>query len=114
MENLKLMAAVGVVLLLTSVACGGDTGEQVVTGRVVDAIARDLVEIESLTVRDADSQIWEFTTTGPVGISVGHLRQHQALGQKIQVTFRKIGGQLIASDVRDAVVVDEVVPEGTP
>ena len=102
MKNLKLITAVSLALLLIAVACGGDSGEQVVVGRVVDAIARDIVEIESLTVRDADSQIWEFTTNGPVGISVGHLRQHQALGAKIEVTYRKIGGQFIAYDVRDA------------
>ena len=103
MKNLKLITAVSLALLLIAADCGGDSGEKVVVGRVVDAIARDIVEIESLTVRDADSQIWEFTTIGPVGISVGHLRQHQALGAKIEVTYRKIGGQFIASDVRDAV-----------
>jgi len=56
-----------------------------------------------LTVRDAQSHIWEFTTEGPVGISVGHLRQHQALAEKIQVTYHKVDGILIATDVRDAV-----------
>lgn len=110
MKNLKLLAVGTIVVLLMAVACGGDSGEQVITGRVIDAIARDIVEIELLTVRDADSQVWEFTTIGPVGISVGHLRQHQALGAKIQVTFRKIGGQLIASDVRDAAIATEGNP----
>jgi len=103
MKKITLLALASVTILLIAVACGDDSGEQVVVGRVVDAIARDIVEIESLTVRDADSQIWEFTTNGPVGISVGHLRQHQALGAKIEVTYRKIGGQFIAFDVRDAV-----------
>ena len=50
MDNLKVMLAAVVVLLLPSVACAGDTGEQVVIGRVVDVIARNIVEIESLTV----------------------------------------------------------------
>ena len=103
MKKITLLALASVTILLIAVACGDDSGEQVVVGRVVDAIARDIVEIESLTVRDADSQIWEFTTNGSVGISVGHLRQHQALGAKIEVTYRKIGGQFIAFDVRDAV-----------
>ena len=82
MDNLKVMLAAIVVLLLPSVACAGDTGEQVVIGRVVDVIARNIVEIESLTVQDADDQIWEFTTTDYVGVSAGHLRQHQVLGEK--------------------------------
>lgn len=102
MKNLTLITVVSAALLLIAVACGGDTGEQVVVGRVVDATARNIEEIELLIVRDADSQVWEFTTSGSVGISIGHLRQHQALGVKIQVTYREIGGQLMASDVRDA------------
>ncbi|MBC8280180.1 MAG: hypothetical protein H8E48_05280 [Chloroflexi bacterium] len=110
MKNLMLITAASVAVFLIAVACGDDSSEKVVTGRVVDAIARDIVELESLTVRDADSQIWEFTTTGPVGMSIGHLRQHQALGAKIQVTYRKIGGQLIASDIQDAVLADEKTP----
>ena len=36
MDNLKVMLAAIVVLLIPSVACAGDTGEQVVIGRVVD------------------------------------------------------------------------------
>ena len=114
MDNLKVMLAAVVVLLLPSVACAGDTGEQVVIGRVVDVIARNIVEIQLLTVQDADDQIWEFTTTDYVGVSAGHLRQHQVLGEKIQVTYRKIGGQLNASDVRDAVVVPGNAPSKTP
>ncbi len=108
MKNLMLIIAASLTISLVAVACGGDSDEKTVTGRVVDVIARSIAELESLTVREADSQIWEFITTGPVGMTPGHLRQHQASGDKITVTYRKIGGQLVASDVQDA-----VVPEGT-
>jgi hypothetical protein len=110
MKNLMLIISASVALLLVAAACGGDSGEKVVTGRVVDAITRDIVELESLTVRDSDSQIWEFTTTGPIGMSMGHLRQHQALAAKIQVTYTKVGDLLIASNIQDAAVADGETP----
>ena len=88
-------------LLLVAVACGGG-GEKSVTGMVVEAVERDLVEIELLRVRDAGGKVWEFTTEGPVGINASHLRQHQVLGEMVVVTYTEENGSLIATDVSDA------------
>ena len=97
-KKLTLAAAV----LFIAVACGGG-GEKVVTGLVVEAVERNLAEIELLRVRDGAGRVWEFSTDGSVGISAAHLRQHQVLGEKVTVTYKEKDGRLIAVDVRDAV-----------
>ena len=97
--RLKLGLAAAAVLLV-AVACGG--GEKTVTGIVLEAVERDLVEIELLRVRDADGRVFEFTTKGPVGINAAHLRQHQVLGERVVVTYTEENGSLIATDVSDA------------
>ena len=96
--GLKLGLAAAAVLLV-AVACGG--GEKTVTGIVLEAVERDLVEIELLRVRDVDGRVFEFTTKGPVGINAAHLRQHQVLGERIVVTYTEENGSLIATDVSD-------------
>ncbi|MCH8988714.1 MAG: hypothetical protein IIA92_07890 [Chloroflexi bacterium] len=101
LKKMALAVAVVVPLLLIA-ACGGGTKE--VMGLVLEAVERDLVEIELLRVRDDDGRVWEFSTEGPVGVSAAHLRQHQLAGEKVVVTYQEERGRLIAVDVRDAPV----------
>ena len=101
LKKMALAVAVVVPLLLIA-ACGGGANE--VTGLVLEAVGRDLVEIELLRVRDDGGRVWEFSTEGPVGVSAAHLRQHQLAGEKVLVTYREEHGRLIAVDVRDAPV----------
>jgi hypothetical protein len=96
-----LVAVAGLIVLLMAVACGGGNGEESVTGIVVEAVERDLVEIELLRVRDRAGKTWEFTTEGNVGISAAHLRQHQVLGDGVVVKYKEVAGRLIAVDIRD-------------
>ena len=96
----KLALAASILFIVA--ACGGG-GEKVVTGVVVEAVERNLAEIELLRVRDGDGRVWEFSTQGSVGMTAAHLRQHQVLGEKVTVTYKEEGGRLIAVDVRDAV-----------
>jgi hypothetical protein len=86
-------------LLLLAVACGG--GDKTVTGLVLEAVERNIVEIELLKVRDRSGKVWEFTTVGNVGISAAHLKQHQVLGQGVVVVYEEEGGNLIATEIRD-------------
>ena len=88
--------------MLIAAACGGDS-EKTVTGLIVEAVERDLVEIELLRVRDDDGKVWTFSTEGPVGINAAHLRQHQVLGEKVVVTYSAYRGDLIATGVRDLI-----------
>ena len=97
--GLKVLA-LAAVLLLIAVACGGDEGKSV-TGIVVEAVDRNIVEIELLRVRDRSGRVWEFTTEGNVGINAAHLRQHQVLGDGVVVKYEAKGGRLIATEVRD-------------
>ena len=98
--GLRLKLGLAAAVLLVAVACGG--GEKTVTGIVLEAVERDLVEIELLRVRDADGRVFEFTTKGPVGINAAHLRRHQVLGERVVVTYIEENGSLIATDVSDA------------
>jgi hypothetical protein len=95
-----MLALAAATALLAAVACGG-SGEKSVTGLVLEAVERDLVEIELLRVRDAAGRVFEFTTEGPVGINAAHLRQHQVLGERVVVTYTEENGSLIATDVSD-------------
>ena len=99
-KRLVSALAAGMAVLLIAAACGGDS-EKTVTGLIVEAVERDLVEIELLRVRDDDGKVWTFSTEGPVGINAAHLRQHQVLGEKVVVTYSVYRGDLIATDVRD-------------
>ena len=98
-----LAVATVAAVLLVAVACGGD-GEKEVSGLVLEAVERNLVEIELLRVRDDDGRVWEFSTEGNVGTSAAHLRQHQLSGERVRVIYREEGGRLIAVDVGDATV----------
>ena len=87
-------------LLIVVAACGG--GEKEVSGLVLEAVERNLVEIEYFRVRDDAGRVWEFFTMGNVGTSAAHLRQHQLSGERVRVIYLEDGGRLIAVDVGDA------------
>ena len=102
MDERRRLAAVsvaGACLLVLAVSCGG--GEKTVTGMVTDVVERNLSEVELLRVRDRSDNIWEFTTLGNIGMSPAHLKQHQVLGQGVLVVYKRIGGRLVVSNIRD-------------
>ena len=72
-----------------------------VRGAVVEAVDRDIAEIETLRIRDGDGQLWAFTTEGPLEKNGAHLRLHQVLGQTIEVRYEEREGRLIAVGLRD-------------
>ena len=87
-------------LLLATAACGGDE-PGVVRGMVVEAIDRNLAEIETLRVRDDAGRLWTFTTVGALEKNGTHLRLHQVLGETIEVSYEERDGRLIATALRD-------------
>ena len=99
-QKMALAALAGIALLVIAVGCGG--GDNQVTGLVLEAVERNLAEIETLRLQDDDGRVWEFSTQGPVGISAAHLRQHQLAGERVIVRYRETDGRLIAFDVKDA------------
>ena len=72
-----------------------------VSGIVVEAVDRDIAEIETLRIRDGDGQLWTFTTDGPLEKNGAHLRLHQVLGQTIEVQYVERAGRLVAVTLRD-------------
>ena len=70
-------------------------------GVVVEAVDRDLAEIETLRIRDGDGRVWTFTTEGPLEKNGAHLRLHQVLGQTIEVLYERRDGRLVAVGLRD-------------
>ena len=98
-SRLAAVSVAGACLLVLAVSCGG--GEKTVTGMVTDVVERNLSEVELLRVRDRSDNIWEFTTLGNIGMSPAHLKQHQVLGQGVLVVYKRIGGRLVVSKIRD-------------
>lgn len=68
---------------------------------VLEAVDRDLAEIESLRVRGGDGRVWTFTTEGPLEKNGAHLRLHRVLGQTIEVRYEEREGTLIAVGLQD-------------
>ena len=98
-RRLAAVSVAGACLLVLAVSCGG--GEKTVTGMVTDVVERNLSEVELLRVRDRLNNTWEFTTLGNIGMSPAHLKQHQVLGQGVLVVYKRIGGRLVVSKIRD-------------
>ena len=75
--------------------------QRVMKGFVVDAVARNAMEIELLVVRDSGGWTWEFVTEGPIGIDAGHLLVHRDTEEAVEVVFLDMGDRLIALEVND-------------
>ena len=68
---------------------------------VVEAIDRNLAEIETLSIRDGDGRVWTFTTNAPLEKNGAHLRLHQVLAETIEVSYERREGRLVATGLRD-------------
>ena len=95
-----LVAAV-VLVLAVGTGCFGGEGAGVVRGMVIEVVDRDIIEIETLRIRDDDGKLWTFTTEGSLGKNGSHLRLHQLQGQSILVAWEKRAGRLVAVQLRD-------------
>jgi hypothetical protein len=99
-----------VVLLLTIAGCGGkaDTisghgnGEKLfpglpsVSGHIdeVSANPENPRHFRILRITDNDGQRWEFESEGWVGVSAGHLKDHQIQGTTVTVWYEEQAGGL--------------------
>lgn len=96
--------------LLLAIACGGgqatataDAGEpgRQVRGHIVEVVARNITEIESVSIRDQDGRRWTFTTEGYTGVTPAHLREHQLFGQQVVVSYVEREDRLVAVKIGD-------------
>ena len=92
--------AVGTLGLLLSLGCG-DAGSQQVRGQVIEVVARNFTELESLRIRDKAGQEYVFTTEGFVGFTPSHVKEHQLLGQSLLVSYIRRGDTLVAVSLAD-------------
>ena len=75
-----------------------------VTGHIdrVDANPHNPRHFQTLEITDADGQGWRFQSEGWVGVSVGHLKDHQIHGTPITVWYEnRDDGNLVAHFVGD-------------
>lgn len=96
-----------VLALALVLACGGngaaanpDTAEQV-RGHVVEVVARNITQVETLRIQDENGRVWAFTTEGFAGFTPSHLREHQLFGQPVLVSYVEKDGKLVAVDITD-------------
>ena len=75
-----------------------------VTGHIdrVDADPDNPRHFRTLEITDPDGQRWRFQSEGWVGVSVGHLKDHQIQGTPVTVWYeQQAGGELMARFVGD-------------
>ena len=114
MRPVQLATSLSVAALLIIGACGGPpttpqgTGTEAlaaeqmeVRGHVVEFKAASITGLESLTLRDESGEIWTFEAEGFVGFTPSHLRDHQAFGLVVTVTYIRTADRLIALNLTD-------------
>ena len=97
-------------LMLIACGSGDDTGAETsgpgeasgeVEGLVVEVVGRDIVELETLGIRDKDGTVWTFTAEGPLEFSPSHLREHQLFGETLTVSYVRRGELLVVVEIGD-------------
>src|SRR5579864_1801829 len=80
---------------------------QTVRGVLLDVEAPSIQKVDSFTLRTDDGQELHFTTAPNFNQGVahlmtpGHMRQHMALGDPVEVTYRDDSGTLVALEAAD-------------
>ncbi len=88
-------------LMLSATACDNCDGLKRIEGQVEQALGPPFGLPESLTVRDNNGRIWEFTIEPTVTFSTSHLLQHKARFEKVVVCYREAAEGLSAVRLTD-------------
>ena len=72
-----------------------------IRGMVLEVVARNITEVETLRMLGEDGQEYRFTSESFVGFTPSHLREHQLFGQPLVVSYVQKGGQLVAVAITD-------------
>ena len=103
----KQILGVCYLVLILTLACGGSEASlkradtQQIRGHVIEVIARNITEVETLHIRDDAGQEWTFTSEGFAGFTPSHLKEHQLFGQSVLVYYVERGARLVAVDITD-------------
>ncbi len=106
--------AVFVLLLIFGPGCGsrppedGNAPPLRVRGQIIEVVARNIAQVETLRIRDESGREFTFTTDqagdqsgGFVGFTPSHLKEHQLLGQTVLVSYVERDGLLVAVKIED-------------
>ena len=95
-------------LLLASCSAAPATAQtNTVRGVLLDVVSPSIQKVDSFTLRTDDGQELHFSTTPDFNQGVahlmtpGHMRQHMALGDPVEVTYRDQNGSLVALSATD-------------
>ena len=112
-RTLRAVSPTVALILASIIACGGNspdlTGPNLgnqegvqVRGMVLEVVGRNMVELETLRIRDESRKEWSFgAAQGFIGFSPSHLREHQLAGESVLVTYVTRPGELTAVDISD-------------
>ena len=94
-------------LLILAAACGGGDADPAaeasrqVRGQILEVVARNITDVETLRIRAEDGVIWTFVTEGYAGVSPSHLREHRLRGETVLVSYVRMGDKLVALEITD-------------
>ena len=109
-QPISLFLAVFGLFLAIVTGCGvrqpenGGAPTLEVRGQIIEVVARNIAEVESLRIRDESEREFIFTTdqTGEfVGFTPSHLKEHQLSGQTILVSYVERESRLVAVKISD-------------
>jgi hypothetical protein len=95
------------VFLLQLVGCATPQ-TQTVRGVLLDVVSPSIQKVDSFTLRTDDGRELNFVTAPDFNQGVahvmtpGHMRQHMALADPVNVTYREDNGKLVAISATDA------------
>jgi hypothetical protein len=96
------------VLLVQLVGCATTPQTQTVRGVLLDVVSPSIQKVDSFTLRTDDGRELNFVTAPDFNQGVahvmtpGHMRQHMALADPVNVTYREDNGKLVAISATDA------------
>ena len=93
------------IVVSLSMACNGSSAgpgdTMTVRGMVVEVRGKSITELELLAIKDVAGDRWEFHAEGFAGFTPAHLREHQAFGQPVTVTYRETRDGLMVVGLSD-------------
>lgn len=75
------------------------------TGVVTSVTSTSLVDVDGFQLRTTDGRTFDFSTKGLAygeGFPPQHLREHQALGSPVEVTYKVVDGLDVVVKLQDA------------
>ena len=102
---MRRLALVALLLATILAATGCQPTLNTETGVVTSVASTSLVDIDGFQLRTADGRLLTFSTKGLAygqGFPAQHLREHQALAQPVEVTYRVVDGVNVVVKLQDA------------